>query len=375
MDKKKELLYETIVSDLREKILGGTYKPDDRLPTEHELAERYGVSRITSKRALEELKQLGYVYRVRGSGSFVASPLAQPSAAEIDAAGSANFVAVILPFEVSNGSFALSVRGIAEVLEAKGLHMSLFNGLRDVRDVEDLLARLWRERVRGVIYYPLSDRDNFGILNMLRLEGFPLITIDKYFESVPIGYVVSDNESGGALATRYLIDRGHRKIGFVSDLAIESITSIRNRYFGYAKTLKASGIPYDPAFVKVGVTGNEFARSYQKGIYHRIVGDLTGAGITAIFAVNDFIASYLMRAAFEMDLRVPEDLSIVGFDDMDIAKHLQVPLTTVSQDFYSIGRTAGAHLCSFIESGQIDYIQERLPVRLVERESCRTMSD
>jgi DNA-binding LacI/PurR family transcriptional regulator len=212
-------------------------------------------------------------------------------------------------------------------------------------------------------------------MNMLHLEKYPIVTIDKYFESIPISYVVSDNEAGAAIATQFLVDLGHRRIGFVSDLSIESITSIRNRYFGYSRTLKENDIAYNPEFVKLGVTGIEYSRTYRKEIYQTILSELVSAGVTAIFAVNDFIASYLMRAAFELGFRVPDDISIIGFDDMDIAKHLQVPLTTVSQDFCSIGRIAGQIMCESIQSGAISYEQRRLPVELIVRDSCRKIDN
>jgi GntR family transcriptional regulator, arabinose operon transcriptional repressor len=371
MDTKKELLYETIVDALKSRIRDGTYKSDDRLPTEMELASEYNVSRITSKRALEELKNQGLVYRIRGSGTFVSG---EGASAQTVRQGS-NIVAIILPFDVSNGSFALSVRGLSEVLESNGYYLSVYNGVRDVKAVEILVSRLYNDHIRGIIYYPLSDRDNFGIMNMLHLENYPIVTIDKYFESIPISYVVSDNEAGASKAVEYLIDLGHRRIGFVSDLLIESITSIRNRYFGYCKTLKEHHLPYDPELVKLGVTGNEFGRSYSKEIYQPLVKEFVSLGATALFAINDLIASYLMRAAFELDIRVPGDISIIGFDDMDIAKHLQVPLTTVSQDFYSIGKVAGQIVCKSIQSGTITYTQKRLGVELVIRDSCRKISD
>jgi GntR family transcriptional regulator, arabinose operon transcriptional repressor len=217
----------------------------------------------------------------------------------------------------------------------------------------------------------LSDRDNFEILNMLNLENYPVVTIDKYFESLPISYVVSDNEAGAALATQYLVDYGHERIAFVSDLSIESISSIRNRYFGYSKTLKHNNIPFDPDLVRVGVTGIEFSRTYQKDVYQALMRSFVSVHASAIFAVNDLIASYLMRASFELGINIPQDISIIGFDDMEIAKHLQVPLTTVSQDFYSMGKKAGELICSGIRRGTSEYTQLKLPVDLVVRESCR----
>lgn len=374
MDTKNKLLYETIVEDLKSKILNKVFKVDQKLPTELELAEQYGVSRITSRRALEELKLQGIIYRIRGSGSFV-SPGSNIKGKSDELTISASednkeIITIMLPFDVSDNSFAKSVRGASEVLDENGYYTSVYNGLRDVKSEQQLIQKLYEDKIKGIIYYPISDRDNLEILNMLYFENYPIITIDKYFESIPISYVVSDNENGACKATQYLIDFGHDRIAFVSDLPIERTTSIRNRYFGYCKTLKENGIAINMDFVKAGVDDDEYSRHYQKELYQGVIKDLLIKEVTAIFAINDIIASFLMRAAFEMNIKIPDDISIIGFDDMEIAKHLQVPLTTISQDFYNMGKTAANTLINGINTGKIDYRQSKLPVELVIRESC-----
>lgn len=374
MDKENKLLYEKIIEDLKNKILNKVYKADQKLPTELELAEQYGVSRITSRRALEELKLQGIIYRIRGSGSFVSPAINRKEKSDELAVSKSpvnkDIITIMLPFDVSNNSFAQSVRGASEILEENGYYTSVFNGLRDVESEQQLIKKLYEDKIKGIIYYPISDRDNLGILNMLYLDNYPIITIDKYFESLPISYVVSNNEDGACQATQYLIDFGHERIAFVSDLPIESTTSIRDRYFGYCKKLKQNGLPLNMDFIKVGISNNEYSRYYQKELYQGVIKELIIKKVTAIFAINDIVASFLMRAAFEMDIKIPDDISIIGFDNMEIAKHLQVPLTTISQDFYNMGKIAAQYLLNKIDSDEDEFKGCKLPVELVVRESC-----
>lgn len=376
MDNKNRLLYETIVEDLKIKILNEQYKADEKLPTEIELASQYGVSRITSKRALEELKLLGLVHRKRGSGTFVTSQENMVLNKELDITNMGDdkkIIPIILPFDTSDSGFAQTVRGASEILDENGYYISVYNGVKDFNSEQQLIRRLYENKVKGIIYYPISDRDNLEVLNMLYMASFPIITIDKYFESLPISYVVSDNESGACQAVQYLIDLGHQHIGFVSDLSIESTSSIRNRYFGYCNTLKKNNIMYRTEFVRTSFA-NEKHRYYDKKVYHNIIKEFMYSGITAIFGVNDLVSSFLMRAAFEMNIKIPDQLSFIGFDNIELAKHLQVPLTTIAQDFYNMGRTAAQSLIHTINGESLPYIQFKIPVDLIKRDSCTKVS-
>lgn len=372
MAAKNILLYQAIVDDLKNKILSGIYKPEERLPTEFEIASKYGVSRITSKRALEELKLQGLIYRIRGSGSFVSQSLPKMNQSDDISTSCINnkgIITIMIPFDVSESSFAQSVRGASEILDENNFYINVYSGIRNLKAEQKLIKKLYEDNIKGIIYYPVSDRGNFEILNTLLLENYPIVTIDRYFEGLPINYVVSDNEYGAGKATQYLIDLGHKRVAFVSHLAIESTTSIRNRYFGYCKTLKRNNIRINSNLVKIGFA-DEQHDYYQKELYQNIIRELLTCEVTAIFAVNDLVATLLMRAAFELNIKIPEDISIIGFDDVELSKHLQVPLTTISQDFYNMGRTAAQMLVNEIRSGQREYNQVKLPVELIIRESC-----
>lgn len=380
MDDKNKLLYEQIVDYLKNKILNREFKTNQKLPTELELAEQFGVSRITSKRALEELKQEGMIYRIRGSGSFVApiENLGNPKINELSQEMNTNkIISIVIPFgEAENGLSKAStdglihnVRGVSEVLNENGYFLSIHSEHRDIKKEEEVLNKLYKNKVRGIIYYPISDREHYEFLYRLYLEEYPIITIDKYFDNIPISYVVTDNESGGYKATKYLLDLGHKNIAYASDVTIESASSVRQRYFGYCKALKESGISMSKELVNVGFK-KDGAVVYLESLFKNIIKDFIQKEVTGIVAVNDMIASFLMRAALDLNIKVPDDISIVGFDNLELGKHLQVPLTTISQSFYEIGRTAARLLIDWIESGKHTYSKIVLPAELIIRNSC-----
>lgn len=366
---KNKLLYEQIVDELKEKILNKDYVLNQKLPTENELAAQYDVSRITSKRALEELKKMGLIYRVRGSGSFVSEmTFGQKKKDTGTSINTAKAIAIIMPLHVTESSFAQSVTGAVRVFEEQGYYSVVHSGLKSSEDEKKILKKLQDDGIKGVIYYPVSDRSNYSLLHGFHLDNYPIVTIDKYFESLPISNVIADNYHGGMVATKHLIELGHDKIGFVSDLSIESTTSIRDRYFGYAKALSDQNLEEDESYVLSGFT-DEYHRTYQATHYKNVIHSLRKNGVTGIVAVNDLVATFLMRAAIDMAIDIPGELSIIGFDDLEMSKHLQVPLTTIRQDFFDIGKRAAELMLKEIEE-EYTYQQVKLPVTLVKRESC-----
>lgn len=364
-------LYRKILEDLRARIQDGTYTAGQQVPTESELSRVYGVSRITSKRALEELSREGKVIRIKGKGTFVQRqkeeivPPSKPVQHEHK-----NAVALIFPYNVAIGTFSPAVDGASDLLKRHGISTHVYTGLEDVTSVEDLICSLFEDGTSGIIYYPFSEVKSYELMNRLIFNEYPLVTIDKYFSGIPVDYVSSDNRSGGILATEYLIGLGHKNIGFVSDIAIEKASSVRERYLGYCQALKKAGLAYNTNLVKLEIAGQEFRRIYQEEIYRNVLKELVAEGVTAIFAINDFIASYLIRVAIVMGIAIPNQISIIGFDDMAISAHQQIPITTISQDFYHIGSKAAQIIMNKILDPHSEGESVTIPVTLVERDSC-----
>lgn len=367
MDESK-LLYEKIISYLRQEIKHQNLKPGDKLPTEMELAEQFGVSRITSKRALADLTAEGIIYRVRGSGSFVANP----SSTDVNTvagnkADYSRIVSFVLPFDINNGGIMNVVAGASRIMAEKGYILSVHCCNADTNEEKEALQQFYERKAAGIILYPISDRKNLEVLNLLYLNNYPIVTIDKYYESLPISNVVSDNFAGAYEAVNYLIRLGHKKIAMVSDNKIEDATSIRNRYFGYCKALNENKIPIEERLVKMGFmdAGGDYDQ-----VCREILKELLDFGITGICGINDYVARSLLKGASDLGISVPGKLSIIGFDNLDFSQYLSVPLTTVQQDFYRIGEEAAKLLLASIETGEHKCFKSVIPIRLIERESC-----
>lgn len=361
MNLKKQPLYVQIYQYLKEKIIRGEWEPHMQLPTELELAEQFEVSRITSKRALMELENENLIYRRQGSGSFV-KEMGQNQQLENRNQGE-KIISMILPFDGSAGLMGY-VHGAIEYTTAKGYTLQIHT-TKESPDVErSLLIEIPQKGVQGIIIYPKEDNKNLDILYDLYLEEYPIIAIDKYFDSVPLCSIYSDNFEGGYLGTEYLIQKGHEKIAFVSSITIENTSSLRNRYFGYCKALKDYQIHLDKEMAIFKPEQNNGKMDYEK-----IIKTLLTQGATAIQAENDYVAVDLLKACLELGVAVPEQVSIIGFDNLEFTAYVEVPLTTIEQNFFGFGQKAAQRLITWIETGKSPKVKEVLPVNLIERQS------
>ncbi|WP_136604480.1 GntR family transcriptional regulator [Paenibacillus dokdonensis] len=372
MQSNQKPLYVVIMEDLKEKILSGEYKEEQQLPTEVELAEQSGVSRITSKRALIELEREGLIYRKRGSGSYVKKQEQRGGPGEMGASTSTPIISMILPYMAT--SELDFIKGATDYLDTKGYYLSIHNSNWSKEREREFLLRIPKNGSNGIILYPISTISNIDVLNVLYWNDYPLVMIDQYVESLPVTSVVSDNFNGGYMIAKQLIELGHERIAFISSIAIEFRSSVRDRYQGYCKALRDHGLPVDPELTIVDFyleadmdTSNMF--------YKNMISRIMELGVTAIQAEHDHLAVDLLRSALEMGIQVPGQLSIAGFDDHMISSLVEVPLTTIAQDYSEIGRKAAELIVSQIEERDKSPERALVPVRLVERASTSALSD
>lgn len=338
-------LYAQITKYLRERIEEGHYVPNQQIPTEKELSQLFQVSRITTKRALEELERSGYIYRKRGSGSYVKEREGIGEAgttARAERISTKQIISMIFPYTMDNG-YAGFLKGVSDQLEAKGLYLSVHSSDWNPLKERELLLRLPEEGFDGVILYPYSSIDNMDVVYSLMMREYPLVLIDQYFPNINVGSVVSDNRRGGYLGTEHLIQLGHQKIAYVSSIDLHMRTSVRDRFFGYGQALRDYGLPLDTRLCVFNFY--EHVNDENKDTYYQhLIHHLLRRGATAVMAEHDELALDLMRACAKGGILVPEHLSILGFDDIDLAEHHDIPLTTVAQHYYDIGRLAAERI-------------------------------
>ncbi|MCU6712338.1 GntR family transcriptional regulator [Paenibacillus sp. J5C_2022] len=360
-------LYHQIFDAVREDIEAGKYAAEQQLPTELELTKHYGVSRITVKRALEELELHGYIDRKQGSGSFVRSA-GEWRASECHERLH-DTVAFILPSFSANG-LSQYIQGASEAMEKRGLHLSVHTTHENTVKESELLRTLPKQGMKGIIYYPTNSSFNIDV-HTLHMNDYPIVTIDKHFEGPSARSVVSDNYAGGYMAASHLAKLGHKRIAFVSSVGLEAASSVKHRYLGYSQALKDNGLPCDAELVlldflrELGSLGSE--RSFKK-----IVEKLLSNQVTAVQAENDYVAVQLMKAALELGAKVPDHLSVIGFDNSIASAGAVVPLTTIEQPFRDIGRRAAEMIMNRLETGRTAESCV-LPVTWIERGSTSSL--
>jgi GntR family transcriptional regulator of arabinose operon len=375
-------LYRQIVDSLKQKIDNGEFLPDEKLPTEVDLAGKFNVSRITSKKALEELEKMKLIYRIQGSGSYVSMEAEETLRDKSDnnsGIQGSRAIAIVLPFDISYGRLTDCIKGATEVLGKKGYYLTIHSTDRDAEKERIILNNLYQNGIDGIIYYPLSDNRNLDVVHRLYMNNYPIVTIDKYFESIPVSNVISDNFKGSYEATAYLISMGHKKIAYISDMNIESASSIRNRYFGYVQALMDNniGINYEIIRLNLNEAGNRNVHNLNvmdndeySELLKITIFDLLAKGVTGIITVNDYVAINIINICRTLEIKVPEQMSVIGFDNLELTQFMSVPLSSVEQDFHEIGKVAVEILINHIEKGRNEYVQKTIPTKFIERQSC-----
>lgn len=344
-------LYQTILNDLKKQIETGQLRPTDQVPTEKELSERYKVSRITSKRALTELELAGLITRIRGKGSFVTDHPANASPA-----GSAQKrILFLLPF---SGNLALGnfPAGLQPILQKNEYDVMMTNyAFLNTHDAKAIM-----QEFAGLIYYAPYNQQHLELLFNLSLKHFPVIVLDKEISDLSLPTIMSDNFSGGVIATQHLLDLGHTRIGYLFG-ETKHAQSTRQRYLGYLQALTENKVTFHTALTDpIAVTAHLTAYCAQNQF-------------TALVCENDLVAIKAMQILKNAGCEVPENISVVGFDNIQAAGLVSPALTTISQDFKQIGELAGTQLIHWIETKQAPS-SSKIPVQLILRKSTKELT-
>lgn len=353
--------YAQLVTYFRDNILSGALTAGARLPTEFELAQQHQISRGTVRQALNILVNEGLLERIPGRGTFVRE-IAPP---EQEARNLSKRIGLILSQPVLQLSMEILL-GVVQTAKARGYEVSVTYAEESREQQARDIAWLKANEVAGIILLPLNNTAVDATFEELQKAGVPLVMVDRYLPGFDTDYVVSNNLEGGYRATEHLIILGHSRIGFAySNADGLQTTSVRDRWLGYRKALEAYNLAYDETLVfgDLPLPGQPDQRAVDEIV-------LSENRPGAIFAVNDTLALGLLQAAKRHEIRVPEDLALVGFDDLNYAAYLTPPLTTVAQPRLEIGVRAANLLINRFEgqTGPIQHIE--LPTNLIVRVSC-----
>jgi DNA-binding LacI/PurR family transcriptional regulator len=313
------------------------------------LNERPGISQATRERIAAVVQSLGYVPRERARRSSFISLLVER-----------------LPLPIHNDHFyAGVVQGLQAEAERMGYHLTL-----SVVDPNQagLPRAIADQQVAGVIAVGGGDVTD-ALLHRLADEGIPLVAVDNLSMSRQIDCVLTDNQHGAYQLTQHLLDLGHRRIAII--LGPPKYKSLVERYQGYREALLNAGIIPDDALIQPSISQGIPRKGYHE--MQRLL-ELRPRP-TAVFAVSDRTAVGALDAIREHGLRVPEDISLAGFDGIVLGEHAQPALTTVRTRNYEMGVVAVQRLDALLNSRSNAPMKIVLYADLVIRQSTASPSD
>ncbi|MEJ7742459.1 MAG: LacI family DNA-binding transcriptional regulator [Nocardioidaceae bacterium] len=282
-----------------------------------DVARMAGVSTTTVSRHLagHKIREVAAVEATIAALDFRASAVARSLKS-----GVTGSVGLIVP-DVSNPFFAAVVKGVESVSRQLELNVFLSNTDESVERERSVLQGLIG-RVDGLILVPV--REEADNTQELRRAGVPIVLLDRLLNGCDdLDSVLVDSRGGAAQAADHLLKLGHQRIGLISGPL--DTTPGRERYEGFMETLARAGVRQDPALIHMGDFKHE--SGYQATL--RLLG--LPWPVTAIFSVNNLMSAGVLRALHHMGVRVPGELSFVGFDDLELAELLSPPLTVISR--------------------------------------------
>jgi len=360
-------LYEIIIDDILRKIENNEFSFDKPICTEKSICEEHCVSRITAKKAIDELQQRGILYRKRGVGSFVINnDLAKSNFLDNQAENNSEntprkIVAFIMPFDIPTGGIFKTIQAINNIMQNNNILLTIKITNRDINTEKKIIEQLCNEPISALIYYPATHHIFYKKLLPLINKNIPIIVTDISCDCSLLYNVLCDNINGQQLITQHLIDLGHKKIAYITEKN-DDIPSVRDRFLGYAKTLSNNGIPFSNDFVCMNTVNS-------KDKLKSIIKHLISLDVTAIEVEHDELAFNVFLSCRSLNLKIPEDIAITGFDDSSWATLFDISLTTVKQDFETIGNVISDIIISSINGNPPKQTKYILPVELIKRDS------
>jgi GntR family transcriptional regulator of arabinose operon len=355
-------LHIQLLDDLRHKIINGILKPHERLPSEWELVEQLDISRATIQRAWQAAEQEGLIYRIPGKGTFVSEPGEKAVTKMV-------FGLVVPDFRGS--SAARTLHGAERILKQRGYSIRVASTEYSLDEENRILREMVNEGMVGCILWAFKGSGTERYLAEID-PTFPVVLLDRPIEGVPLPCVTSNNYAGGMQAMKHLIELGHRQIAFLARPHIE-LWTVAERLRAYQDAMiSIAETPLPPILIgdeKELSSYNAYLSSDDQSLEPLVEYLRQPDRPSAIFAVNDWMAIRALRAAKYAGLRVPEDLSLVGFDNLDIVDYLTPALTTIAQNPELMGVEAARRLLAYADGEPLEEVLTMLPTKLIVRQS------
>ena len=358
--KETSAKYEGIVRWIREQIETEVLQPGERIESEYQLCDHFGVSRQTVRHAIAVLEKEGVIERRRGSGTYV------KESAGIGIRRKKTMQIAVMTTFVQEYIFS----GIIQEIENKmsragyGIQISITNNSVE-KERFILKSILDKKRVDGIIAEPTKSglpNPNLDLYRRIMEQGIPVIFINSYYPELKAPHVSLDDKMAGKMATEYLIQCGHREIAaiFKADDG-----QGHRRYAGYIEALMKADLRIKgERVVWIDTEDVRNMREDSSWILRRI------QGCTACVCYNDEVASSLAAVCLEQKIKVPDKMSIIGIDDSDLANYCEVPLASVKNPVRELAKKAAEEILDLMREKEVPDSVELKP-EIVNRSSVK----
>lgn len=348
--------YMEIVDWVKERLERKELGPGERLNSENELSELFGLSRQTVRHAIGVLEEEGIVVRRQGSGTYVCDD-------RMATLENKTRIAVVTTY-VDSYIFPRTIQGIENYLFERGysVQIAFTNNMleRERTILEDILAR---DDVAGIIMEATKSglpNPNLSLIERLMERKVPIVFINSYYPQLKLPHVTLNDRLAAEMAVKYLFDAGHRRIGAL--LKFDDGQG-HLRFAGFLDTCRRCGIPAgDSGIVWLDTEGEQHLHDYRERILRNF------RDCTAVFCYNDKLAFQLEVLLKEEGIRVPEDISLISIDDSELAELADTRLTSVHHPTDKLGARAAENLLAVMRNrsfdGNFEFVTE-----IVERDS------
>lgn len=304
------------------------------------------VAPDTAARVRRAIEELGY----------------QPNAIAQSLRKRVTYAIGVLVSDITNPFFAHLVRGVEDAAHAAGYSVIVCNSDEDPKKEDFYIRSLWRRRIDGMLIAPTGNGAS-PVFHELVRKGIAFVFVDRKAKGIEAPAVLSDNFSGAYIATKYLIERGHKRIGII--LGIPGATTTEERFAGYRQALEEAKISFSEELVTWGgYRANGGQKATEKLLSLR-------DPPTAIFSTNNLMTIGALQELHRRHISIPEEVAIIGFDDFEWAECVHPPLTVIAQNPYRLGQCSFELLHAWLNGQQKERNKEvRIPVEIRLRRSA-----
>lgn len=327
------------------------------MATIYEVADKAGVSLSTVSRVLNGKTTVNPALKAKVEEAMLALNYRPNSIARSLATSRSDSVGILVS-ELNSPFFGDLMQAVELTLRAADKHVIITVGHNNLETEQDAVEFLIGRNCDAIIMHAEAMSDEY--LKTLNSSRLPISLVNRQVDGVGEGCIVLDNEKGGYLATQHLISLGHKNIGYISGPSDKC--DANQRLAGHKRALKEAGIAFTPNLVFEGSYTEEDGKA---GLLELLSGD---SPFSALICANDWMASGAMSCARDLGMNLPQDLSIVGFDDAVFAHHVFPRLTTVSNPISDMAAMSARHILNVVY-GYKDEVQTLFQPSLIIRES------